>query len=128
VAHVCKRNSIESSGAQREGYMTHQPFFVPALIFLIAAIPLIFGVVPRNRVYGIRTEKTLSDNSKWYQSNRFGGWAVLLSSVMYLTVAAIYPTSGPRDPDFSLWILHLIAFTVPLTASVILTLRYIRSL
>jgi uncharacterized membrane protein len=108
--------------------VTHQPFFVPAVIIFIAAIPLILGLIPRNRLYGIRTQKTLSDDSMWYRSNRLGGWAMLLSSVIYLAVAIIYPASGPRDSNFSLWLLHLGAFIIPLSASVVLTLRYVRNL
>jgi uncharacterized membrane protein len=111
-----------------EEFMTHQPFFVPAVIIFIAAIPLILGLIPRNRLYGIRTQKTLSDDSMWYRSNRLGGWAMLLSSVIYLAVAIIYPASGPKDPNFSLWLLHLGSFIAPLTAGVLLTIRYTKSL
>ena len=79
-------------------------------------------------MYGIRTSKTLSNESTWYRSNRFGGWAFILSSVIYFMVAYIYPTLEPRDANFSLWLLHLGAFVLPLIASVILTLKYARSL
>ena len=108
--------------------MTSQPFFVPAMIIIVAAIPLILGFVPRNRMYGVRTSKTLSEDSIWYQSNRFGGWVFILSNVVYLMVAYIYPTLESRDANFPLWLLHLGAFVLPLIASVALTLRYARSL
>jgi uncharacterized membrane protein len=108
--------------------MTNQPFFVPALLIGFAAIPLILGLVPRNRMYGFRTSRTLSDDSVWYRSNRFGGWALVLSCLIYLMVAKIYPSSEPRDANFSLWLLHLGAFALPLIASVIATLRYSRRL
>jgi hypothetical protein len=35
--------------------MSGQPFFVPAVVILAASLPLILALVPRNRVYGIRT-------------------------------------------------------------------------
>jgi uncharacterized membrane protein len=108
--------------------MTSQPFFVPAMIIIVAAIPLILGFVPRNRMYGVRTSKTLSEESVWYRSNRFGGWVFILSSVVYLMVAYLCPTLKPRDANFSLWLLHLGAFVLPLIGSVILTLRYARNL
>jgi uncharacterized membrane protein len=108
--------------------MTRQPFFFPAFLIGIAAIPLILGLVPRNRTYGFRTSKTLPDDGVWYRSNRFGGWALIFSSVIYLMVAKICPALKPRDANFSLWLLHLGAFVLPLIASVILTLRYARNL
>jgi hypothetical protein len=40
--------------------MSSQPFFVPAVIIFVVSLPLVLGLVPRNRIYGIRTRKTLS--------------------------------------------------------------------
>lgn len=114
--------------AYGEAAMTHQPFFVPAVLFFAAAIPLILGLIPPNRVYGIRTSKTLSDESVWYDANRYGGWAIVLSSTAYLAVAKAVPTSGPHDPDFSLWLLHLSAFALPLILGILQTVRYTRNL
>jgi hypothetical protein len=37
--------------------MSSQPFFVPAVIILVVSLPLILELIPRNRVYGIRTRK-----------------------------------------------------------------------
>jgi uncharacterized membrane protein len=53
--------------------MTHQPFFVPAVLIFVLAIPLVLGLIPRNRFYGVRTAKTLSRDDIWYRANRFGG-------------------------------------------------------
>src|SRR4029077_14059635 len=46
--------------------MTDQPFFIPSLLISLVAIPLVLGVIPRNRWYGIRTAQTLSDERVWY--------------------------------------------------------------
>jgi hypothetical protein len=48
--------------------MSSQPFFIPAVIILLFAIPLILGLTPRNRAYGIRTGNTLSDDRTWCES------------------------------------------------------------
>ena len=50
--------------------MSTQPFFVPAVIILVVSLPLVLGLIPRNRVYGIRTRQTLSDDRTWYSVNR----------------------------------------------------------
>lgn len=108
--------------------MTNQPFFIPAIIIAAAAIPLVLGIIPRNAGYGIRTKKTVADDQTWYKANRFGGWMFVFSSVIYLIVAKFHPASGPKDPDFSLWLLHLAAFVLPLLAGLLLTLRYTKNL
>jgi hypothetical protein len=35
--------------------MTAQPFLIPAVLLCCAMLPLVFGVIPSNRLYGIRT-------------------------------------------------------------------------
>ncbi len=49
--------------------MISQPFFIPAIIFLVAALPLILALIPPNRIYGVRTPETLNDPQLWYQVN-----------------------------------------------------------
>ncbi len=108
--------------------MFHQPFIIPSAIFFILSLPLILRFVPRNRIYGIRTSKTISDELVWYRANRYGGWMVLLSSLFYFLVALLFPTSDSHDSDFLLWLLHLFAFTAPLLLSLYLTAKYIKRL
>lgn len=108
--------------------MTHQPFFIPSVLISVIAVPLVLGLIPRNRWYGIRTARTLSDERTWYRSNRFGGWTFLLSGVIYLTVAGIFPNPQPPASDFALWVLHLCAFLLPLVASIVVTMRYSKRL
>jgi uncharacterized membrane protein len=109
------------------GTMTQQPFLVPAALIILVSIPLVFGIIPRNRFYGIRTAKTLSDDGAWRKSNRFGAWALIFSCLSYLLVAKLFPT-GQNADDFSLWLLHLAVFLLSLFASLMLTIRYIRKL
>src|SRR6266851_2595694 len=101
--------------------MSSQPFFVPAVVILAA----ILALVPRNRVYGIRTRKTLSDDRTWYSVNRFGGGMILAASTFYLIVAAIFPYSGAA---LLAWSLHLAAFVGPLLVSALVITRYARNL
>ncbi len=107
--------------------MLNQPFIVPAILFFLLAIPLILGLLPRNWGYGIRTRKTLSDDRIWYPANRFSGWAILFSSVIYIVVAALVPDRS-SGKDFAIWLLHLGAFILPLFLSLLLIRAYIQSL
>ena len=105
--------------------MISQPFLIPSLLIMLFSIPLVLGIVPRNRVYGIRTCKTLSDDSIWYPANRFGGWALIISSCCSIAAAWIMP----YDPmHFTTFLIPLAGFVLPLTVGVILTLLYCKRL
>jgi hypothetical protein len=104
--------------------MFNQPFFVPATIILILALPLILGLIPPNHLYGIRTAEALANKEHWYQVNRYGGCALLLSSLLYLGVAAYFPSTAAGETDFGRWLLHLAAFAGPLFVSVALIRQY----
>ena len=108
--------------------MTHQPFFYPAALIGLVSIPLVLSLIPRNRLYGIRTPKTLADEQIWHRANQFGGWLFLASGAVYLAFAALFPMTGNNDPRFTLWLAHLTLFLLPLLASLIGTMRYIRKL
>ena len=103
----------------------HQPFFIPAVLFAFLSTPLILGLIPPNRFYGFRTRRTLLDQGVWYASNLFGGWCFLASSLIYLLVAIFLPCTTAAGTDFSRWLLHLIAFVLPLLISILLVRRYI---
>jgi uncharacterized membrane protein len=108
--------------------MLSQPFFIPASLILVLSLPLILGLIPRNRFYGVRTSKTLSNDSIWYRANKFGGWALLVSSAIYLAVAAIVPDQPSPGNNFMVWLLHVGAFAGPLVGSLLLIHSYVKSL
>lgn len=49
---------------------------VSCLIIIAISIPLILEKVKPNRVYGFRTQKTLSNEIIWYQANKFLGYTL----------------------------------------------------
>ena len=101
--------------------VTSQPFFVPAVLIGLFAVPLILGLPP-NRLYGVRTRKTLADHRVWYGANKLGGWCLLVSGVFYLLIAAMVPDAGA---DVRVWSLHLAAFVAPLVLSLLLIRSYL---
>jgi hypothetical protein len=102
------------------------PFLIPSIIFLIISIPLVAGVIPRNRFYGMRTRKTLSDERVWRASNRFGGWLFIASSLIYLTITAFVPYSS--DSTTMNWWAHIAGFVLPLGISMLLIHLYTKRL
>jgi uncharacterized membrane protein len=108
--------------------MSTQPFAVPALILFIVALPLVLGLIPRNRLFGFRTKKTLSDDGIWYGVNRSAGIAIMLASVVYGLAARTWPYDRAAADNFSVWTIHLAAFAAPLVVGLSMSAWYARRL
>ena len=64
----------------------------------LAGAPLWVGMVPPNRLYGLRTATTLADEAVWYAANRatgrdlvMVGGAALVLSLQLADIGAAYP-------------------------------------
>ncbi len=108
--------------------MLNQPFFIPSVAIFLLSIPLIMGLIPPNRGYGVRTSKTIADPHLWYQANRFGGWILLLASGFYLVVAALTLHLPSVNQDFEVWVFHLASFGLPLLVGLLLIRKYVERL
>ena len=108
--------------------MFSQPFAIPALLLFIVALPLVFGAIPRNRVYGFRTQRTLSDDAVWYPVNRAAGIAIVIASAVYFAATMIWPYDRAAADNFSVWLRHLAAFAVPLIVGLSVAGSYAKSL
>jgi uncharacterized membrane protein len=106
--------------------MDRPPFLIPSIIFLIISIPLVAGKIPRNRFYGMRTRKTLSDERVWYAVNSFGGWLFIVSSLIYLGIAAFVPYSV--ESTSINWWTHTAGFVRPLVISIFMIHSYTKRL
>jgi hypothetical protein len=105
-----------------------QPFLVPSIMLTVLAIPLVLGLVPPNRGYGIRTTKTLSDRDIWRRANVFGGGAVGGASLVYIFVGRYFPMPPPGSSDLAAFGLHLGLWLGPLLVAGLLTHAYIKRL
>src|SRR2546422_10363843 len=108
--------------------MFEPPSGTATLFFSIVSAPLIAGVTPKTRFYGLRPRDTLADDRRWRAGNRVGGTAVLLSSLAYLFVALRLPYQRLAPDSLSVWTVHLSAFVVPLAVSFVVTRQYLRRL
>lgn len=102
--------------------MNRPPFVIPSFIFLLISVPLVLGWIPQNRFYGVRTRKTLSDKRVWLAVNKLAGRLIITSSLVYLSIAALVPSSS--DITSSSWWVHLGGFVLPLAASFLLIRSY----
>ena len=105
-----------------------QPFLVPSIITVFIVIPLALGLVPPNRVYGVRTKKTLADREVWRRANVFGGCCLGAASVIYIFAGRYVPYPPPGSGDLAAFALHLALFVGPLLLALLLTGWYVRRL
>ena len=105
-----------------------QPFIIPALVLFIVAIPLVMGIIPRNRFYGMRSRKALTDDRIWYPVNRLGGLLVMLASMVYACVALLWPYSKTAADSSRIFLIHQLGFVLPLVVALVITGLYGRRL
>lgn len=61
------------------------------ILMMVVAVPLIRGRVRPNLIYGVRTPKTLGDESVWYHANAYGGRLLFGTGLVQLfAVIALY--------------------------------------
>ena len=60
------------------------------ILMIGLGLPLVFRLVPRNWLYGMRTPRTLlTTNETWYRQNLITGVAMVLIGVVWLAVLAV---------------------------------------
>jgi uncharacterized membrane protein len=65
------------------------------LMLIALSMPLIYQIVPRNRLYGFRTRYTLSSDQVWYRANKIGGIAMLAAGIFWLALELLLPNIIP---------------------------------
>jgi uncharacterized membrane protein len=104
------------------------------ILMMVLAVPMILQRVRPNIWYGIRTRKTLSDETVWYPANQYAGKALLLAgSVMavggvVLQWAVSRAAFGAVPSESLLSVLGLILLTAPILAALIASLVQLRRL
>jgi uncharacterized membrane protein len=73
--------------------MTPEPF-----VFIVFSTPLILGLVPRNRFYGLVIPVfTTSSDAIWYHANRVAGIATVIACGLWLSLEWWLPQAmSPR--------------------------------
>lgn len=66
-------------------------FVTTGFVSIGLAIPLINGRVAPNRLYGLRTRATLSNDTVWYEANARSGRDLLLFGVGIVVLAVSLP-------------------------------------
>ena len=100
-------------------YFLSDSSWVLAGIALIAAgAPLFFRMVPPNRWYGLRLNKTLSDRQTWYEANRVAGRNLILAGSAIVMTTLITIAFDETVSDFELSLVKLIVGALSLGIAV----------
>jgi uncharacterized membrane protein len=94
-------------------------------VFILVSVPLVFGWVPRNPIYGYRTRTTLDNDAVWYKANAYFGLRFAIACLVSMASAAVlYRWQGLEPLTYLQTTVVLLA--VPVAVGVWLTQRYIR--
>ena len=81
---------------------------VCAVIFVLCS-PLVFRLVPPNRIYGFRTATTLSRPDVWYRANVFAGYALMIAAAVTALIISCVPQVSEIEVAVILVVLVLCA-------------------
>jgi uncharacterized membrane protein len=76
-------------------------FIVLGLLLIGLSIPLVTQLVPPNDAYGLRTEKTLSDEDVWYAANWFAGLVTIPVGVLVVAAGGVFYRMRSEWPAWS---------------------------
>ena len=95
-------------------------------LMIALSLPLICSKVPRNRWYGFRTRKTLSSDERWYEANRFCGWALLAAGIWSAIDLLFIALAAAGLSDATLEVCWILALLIPLACAVIVSILYLK--
>jgi len=97
------------------------------VLLILLSLPLLWGKVPPNGLYGFRVRATLNDPQIWYAANKFAAKRLLVSGVTFVTAALIfYFIPGISVDVYSLGCFFL--FAASFSIGLIQSIRYVKSL
>jgi uncharacterized membrane protein len=68
--------------------------FIAPVAIIAVSLPLIFNLVPPNRLWGFRTSRTLSSEKIWYPANRVAGITLTVAGVLWAGAAFLAQSPG----------------------------------
>ena len=96
---------------------------IACAILAAFAVPLMLRLIPPNPIYGLRTERTLTQSAAWFEVNAFGGRALLIAAGLAALVIMVYQGTWLRSG----W-LQLLVLLVAVAGAVVATLAFERKL
>ena len=97
------------------------------LLLILVSLPLLWGKIPPNPIYGFRVRATLEDSAIWYPANKFAAKRLVWTGAVVVGSAlSLYSIPGLSLDWYALGCLA--AFVIAMTFALIQSFRYLRSL
>lgn len=97
------------------------------VVLILLSLPLLWGKVPPNPVYGFRLPTTVNNPQVWYATNKYGAKRLIVTGACTVFAAAIfYLIPGITVDGYAL--VCLFVFALVFTVGLVQSLRYMRSL
>jgi hypothetical protein len=96
---------------------------VACVIVAAAAVPLMLRLIPPNPLYGLRTERTVTQSAAWFDVNAFAGRALLVAMGVAALLIMLYQGTWLRSG----WA-QVAVFMLAIAAAIVATLGYERKL
>jgi len=64
-------------------------YFLAGFVLFAVGVPFLRGWIPRNRLSGFRTPKTLSNDRVWYEANRVAGRDLMIAGAVVMATAVV---------------------------------------
>ena len=77
-------------------------YFIAGFVLFAVGVPFLRGWIPRNRLSGFRTSKTLSNDRVWYEANRVAGRNLMIAGVVVMTTAVVSALLSKEIPGLPL--------------------------
>jgi uncharacterized membrane protein len=98
-------------------------------LMMALAVPLMYGRVKPNSLYGLRTERTLRDEDAWYRGNAYGGRLFFRTGMVALVaVVGLYCVPSLRDDFVAYNIVCGAVIVGGVIFSTVMALRFVDSL
>ena len=97
------------------------------ILLTLIAIPLYFGKIGPNGLYGFRVKKTMENPEIWYPVNQYSaGWLMLTGVLTVLCAVGLSFVPGLSVDTYAL--VCLAVFAGVITVGLVMTVRYMNSL
>jgi hypothetical protein len=102
-------------------------YVATGLLLILVSLPLLWGKVPPNPLYGFRVRATLENPTIWYPANKFAAKRLIWTGVVVVAAAFIlYAIPGLSLDGYALACLGVLI--VALATALLQCFRYLRTL
>lgn len=102
-------------------------FIASGFFLAIISIPMIFGKIPPNGLYGFRVKKTMENPEIWYAVNTYSGKRIFFASLVLVLAAvglSFIPNLSLDMYSYAVLGVWVVVFGIAMAASI----RYLKSL